>query len=254
MMLRSYITAVVLVACLSHFGDAAITGWTEPSTISGATGEADNIQIAEDTALEATIATFNATSDGTVESYELVTTDTPFVLNSTTGELTLSTALDFETQINHTIEVKATDSADAVGTATVVITVTDVNEAAPTFGATSFSVCVTDGSAAGTSIITFSATDTDTGDSIVYSIDSGNNGTDLAIAGSQLKVDTGKTLDKNRTDTYYLVILATDTVATVRSGSATYTINVETSCSRSKAAALTMTFMTLFLALIASLN
>ncbi|XP_060575670.1 protocadherin-3-like isoform X2 [Ruditapes philippinarum] len=253
MMLRSYITAVVLVACLSHFGDAAITGWTEPSTISGATGEADNIQIAEDTALEATIATFNATSDGTVESYELVTTDTPFVLNSTTGELTLSTALDFETQINHTIEVKATDSADAVGTATVVITVTDVNEAAPTFGATSFSVCVTDGSAADTSVTTFSATDEDSGDTITYSINSGDTNTNFKIATAELQVNTGNTLERATTATYTLVVHAADDDSPSLTGSATYTVNVQTSCS-SGAAALTMTFITLFLALISSLN
>ncbi|XP_060569745.1 protocadherin beta-8-like isoform X2 [Ruditapes philippinarum] len=253
-MLRFDITAVVLVACLFNFGDAAITGWAAPSIISSASGNADDITIAEDKALEDTVATFNATSNnGTVASYELVTTGTPFVLNSTTGVLTLTSALDFESQINHTIAVKATDDGGADGTATVVITVTDINEATPTFGATSYTVCVTDGLVAGTRVTTFSATDADTADTITYSIHSGNNNTDLTISAAELKVASGKTLDKNTTDTYYLVIHAVDSVGTVRTGSATYTVNVETSCN-SEAAALTMTFITLFLALIASLN
>jgi hypothetical protein len=44
---------------------------------------------------------------------------------------------------------RVTDSASNVGTATVTITITDFNEAAPVFGKTSYTVCVADGSAAG---------------------------------------------------------------------------------------------------------
>jgi Ethanolamine utilization protein EutJ (predicted chaperonin) len=48
---------------------------------------------------------------------------------------------------------RATDDGGAVGTATVVITVSDVNEATPTFGATSYTVCVPDGLVAGNSVL-----------------------------------------------------------------------------------------------------
>jgi hypothetical protein len=89
-----------------YITDATISGWTGPSAIGSASGEADNIQVAENIAVGDAIAIFNATSDGTVDSYLLETAGTPFVINSTSGELTLNTALDFETQINHTIEVK----------------------------------------------------------------------------------------------------------------------------------------------------
>ncbi|XP_060599483.1 protocadherin beta-15-like, partial [Ruditapes philippinarum] len=236
---------------------AQITGWTGPSVIATASGTATGINQDEDTATGTTIATFVATPSGgdSIASYELLTTGTPFEISSPAGVLTLSTALDFETTTTYTIEVKATDNNGTPnsGTATLVITVTDVNEATPTFSATSYTVCVTDASAAGTTVTTFSATDADTSDTITYSINTGNTNTDFEIATAELKVATGKTLDRNTTASYTLVIHAEDSVATVRTGSATYTVNVQTSCS-SGAAALTITFITLFLALISSLN
>ncbi|XP_060571561.1 protocadherin beta-4-like [Ruditapes philippinarum] len=251
-MLRSYITAVVLVACLFNCGDAVITGWTSPSVIATTSGTAGGISIAENTALDTTISTFTATSHGAVTSYTLLTPGTPFSLVTVTGVLKLSTALDYETTISYTIEVEATDDASAVGTATVVITITDVNEA-PAFSQISYNVCATDGSAADTSVTTFSASDEDANDVITYVFASGNVNTDFKIATAELKVNTAKTLDRAITATYTLVVHATDDGSPGLTGTATYTVNVQTSCSGT--AALTMTFITLFLAsLISSLN
>ncbi|XP_060608171.1 cadherin-7-like [Ruditapes philippinarum] len=208
----------------------------------------------EDTAVDATIATFTATptSPDTIASYELLTADTPFKISSPGGLLTLTSALDFETKSSYVIEVKATDNnaSPNSGIATLTITVTDVNEA-PEFGQASYTVCVTDGSAADTSVATFSASDQDATNTITYSI-TGDANDDFKISTAELQVNTGKTLNTSRTAKYTLVIHATDNGSPVQTGTSTYTINVQASCNG--ATALTVTLMTLLLALIVSLN
>ncbi|XP_060596895.1 protocadherin alpha-3-like [Ruditapes philippinarum] len=244
---------VVLAVNLFEFGDAEITGWTKPSVISGASGTATGISKAEDVAVDSEIAEFTATPTGSgvsISGYELLTTNTPFEMSG--AKLNLKSELNFESASSYVIEVKATDTASEVGTATVTITITDVNEAAPAFGKTSYTVCVADGSAAGTSVTTFSATDEDTANTISYSINSGDTNSDFKVSTADLEVNTGKTLDMATTATFTLVIHATDDGSPAQSGSATYTVNVQTSCNG--AAALTVTFMTLLLALIVSLN
>ncbi|XP_060575777.1 protocadherin alpha-1-like [Ruditapes philippinarum] len=249
----SGVVIVVLAVNLFEFGDAQIGGWTSPAGITGASGVATDVTKAEDVAVGDEIVKFtaNPSTSQSISSYELLTADTPFAISSTNGSLTLSSSLDYESTPSYVIQVKATDSASQVGTATLTITVTDVNEA-PVFGETSYTVCVADGSAADTSVTTFSATDQDSGDVITYTINSGDTNSDFKISTADLQVNTGKTLDMATTATYTLVIHATDDGSPAQSGSATYTVNVQTSCNG--AAALTVTFMTLLLALIVSLN
>ncbi|XP_060575675.1 uncharacterized protein LOC132733095 [Ruditapes philippinarum] len=105
-MLRFDITAVVLVACLFNFGDAAVTGWNTPGGITGGGGAATDIAKDENTALNAVIVTFEATGDAAITGYALVSTNTPFSLDTSSGELTLTTALDYETATSHTVEVE----------------------------------------------------------------------------------------------------------------------------------------------------
>lgn len=240
---------VVLAVNLFEFGDAQITGWDEPAGITGASGVATDVEKAEDVAVGDEIVKFTATASSgeTISSYELLTADTPFAISSTDGSLTLSSALDYESTPSYVIQVKATDSASQVGTATLTITVTDVNEA-PVFGETSYTVCVADGSAADTSVTTFSATDQDSGDVITYTINSGDTNSDFKISTADLQVNAGKTLDMSTTSKYTLIVHATDDDGTAKTGSSTFTINVQSSCNG--AAALTVTLMTLLLALI----
>jgi hypothetical protein len=92
---------------LTFMTDAQITGWSSPSEIAdAASGTMTTITKAENIAVGDTIAQFTAaTTSGDIDSYELLTTGTPFSL-STGGLLTLSTALDYETATSHIIEVK----------------------------------------------------------------------------------------------------------------------------------------------------
>ena len=64
-----------------------------------------------------------------------------FAIHSTTGDITVAGALDFETTDEYTLEVTVTDggSPSLSGTATITITVTDVNEA-PTASVATFEV------------------------------------------------------------------------------------------------------------------
>ena len=88
--------------------------------------------VAEDAAVGADIgAPVEATDDdsGDTLTYTLSGTDrTSFTINSRTGQLMTSAALDFDTKTSYSVTVTATDSADAIDTIDVTITVTDVDE------------------------------------------------------------------------------------------------------------------------------
>jgi hypothetical protein len=80
----------------------------------------------------------------------------------------------------------------------------------------------------------------------------GDTNSDFKISTAELQVNTGKTLATSRTAKYTLVIHATDDGTPMKTGTATYTVNVQAACNG--AAALTVTLLTLLLALLASLN
>ena len=86
--------------------------------------------VAEDAAVGADVGTpVEATDAGDTLSYTLGGTDAAsFTINSRTGQLTTSAALDFEMKASYSVTVTATDSADASDSIEVTITVTDVDE------------------------------------------------------------------------------------------------------------------------------
>ena len=90
--------------------------------------------VAEDAAVGADIgAPVEATDDdsGDTLTYTLSGTDrTSFTINSRTGQLMTSAALDFETKTSYSVTVTATDRADASDSIDVTITVTDVDDTA----------------------------------------------------------------------------------------------------------------------------
>ncbi|XP_053385354.1 protocadherin Fat 2-like [Mercenaria mercenaria] len=247
--------ALLAFAGLFQEGDAQITGWTVPSITGAATGTgAAPISFPENQAVGATSTSFTATPTGpdTIASYTLLTAGTPFSVTSASGLITLDSALDFETTASYTVEVQAVDSNGTpnTGTATVTISVTDVNEA-PTFSAASMLACVADGSTAGQSVSTLTATDQDTGDTITYSINSGDSNSHFTFSGAELQVNTGVTLDMSTTASYALVIRATDNDGTPLFGSTTLTVTVG-NCSNSATAlviSIMMTLMTLVVSL-----
>ncbi|WAR10936.1 FAT-like protein [Mya arenaria] len=222
--------------------EAAVTGWTAPGVIATTDGSftilAENA-IAEGSAVGTSLFTATATADNAVGPYILVDdAGGKGTIDGGTGVVSLATGqtLDFETAPTLIFGVKATDGTDnGVGTATITLTISDVNEA-PAYVEAQFTACVEDNSGADTLVGTYTATDPDAGDSITYSIATGDTNSEFAYGtDGQLKVAPSKTLDKSATPTYTLVLHATDDDAAPLIGTATVTLSVESTCSGAEA-------------------
>ena len=100
-----------------------------------------SVSVSESASIGDVVTTFVATdADGDDLTYALQTSGTvPFSLDASSGELTISTALDYETTATYTVTVVVTDSGkgNLEDTATATLTVTDADEAPVlAFGAT----------------------------------------------------------------------------------------------------------------------
>ena len=149
-------------------------------------------------------------------------------INETTGEMTVASALDYETTASYSLEVTVTDggSTPLSGTATLTITVTDENEA-PIANDTTFSVVET--TASGTEVGTVTATDPDQtspDNTLTYTITSGNTGNAFAINSTTGAVTVAGALDYAITASYSLVVTVADGGSPSLRGAATLTIMV----------------------------
>ncbi|XP_060597402.1 cadherin-7-like isoform X5 [Ruditapes philippinarum] len=226
--------------CLIFLGlflrsDATITSWTTP-TISAASG-AGTLSVNEDKALNDAIETYVAVTDKASVTYALVTAVPPFAVSSA-GELTITSELDHETQDRYyTLEIKATDNDGGEGTATITVTVADVNEA-PSFAKTTSGKRISKDSATGTTIMTVTATDPDDSDVLKYSIHSGDTNNDFTIDEASGLIKTAKAISGTTTNAYSLVIHAVDDDTPKETGMTTVVVWVE-DCSCSGAASVT---------------
>jgi len=84
----------------------------------------------------ATVAASDADRGETV-TFSWVTSQTGFTLDQMSGEILLAGALDRETTPSYSLLVKASDGANTA-TATVTLTVTDVNDNSPVFNPASY--------------------------------------------------------------------------------------------------------------------
>ncbi len=146
-------------AAVWDFGDSGSYPTLRATTTAPATNQAPVFPtatatrtVAENTASGQNIGAPVAATDpdtGDTLTYSLEGTDaTSFVVVSTSGQLQTAAALDFETDAQYDVRVRATDGGGLTDTIDVTIVVTDVNEppgapAAPTFGtATTTSLAV----------------------------------------------------------------------------------------------------------------
>ena len=205
----------------------------EASTVSD-----DAFSVAETSAIgtEVGVGTVTATdpdqtSPNNTLTYAITGGDTggAFAINSTTGEITVASALDFETTDEYTLEVTVTDggSPSQTSTATLTITVTDVNEA-PTASDAPFSVA--ENSATGTAVGTVVATDPDlaslSNGTLMYTITGGNTGNVFAINSTTGAMTVADVLDYETTASYSLVVTVTDGGSPSLSSTAMLTITV----------------------------
>ncbi len=147
---------------------------------------------------------------------------------SNAGVITVanSAALNFETTPTFSLTVQATDNGTPVqsGSGTVVVNLTDVNEA-PVPSGGPFSVA--ENSATGTTVGTVTFTDQDTGQSHTFAITAGNTGGAFSIdSAGVIKVATPAALDFETTPTFSLTVQVTDNGTPVLSGSTTVVVNL----------------------------
>lgn len=152
----------------------------------------DSTSIAEDAAIDATVGTFSTTDANSTDTftYSLVagTGDTDNASFSIDGDtLTLNTVLDFETKDSYTVRVRSTDTFGLFTEQDFTISVTNVNEAATELAIDSDELA--SGQPSGTTVGTLSSNDPDSGDTITFTLVSGDGDTDNAsftISGDEL--------------------------------------------------------------------
>ena len=133
-----------------------------------------------------------------------------FAINSSTGQLTVAGALDFEGTASYVLTVQVADNgvAPRSSTATVTVSVTNVNEAPVLADATR---SVAENSAIGTTVgVALAGTDPDAGTTLSYSITGGNAAGKFAINSSTGQLTVAGALNFETTPSYALTVRASD--------------------------------------------
>ena len=167
--------------------------------------------IAENTASGRNIGTAIAATDadGDTLTYTLGGTDAAaFRINSTSGQLRTSAALDYETKSSYAVSISVSDTNDGSDSIAVTIRVTDINEA-PSFPTETATRTVAENTASGTNIGTaIAATDADE-DILIYTL----GGTDAAafrINNTSGQLRTSAALDYETKSSYAVSISVSD--------------------------------------------
>ena len=144
------------------------------------------------------------------------------------GEITLKSALDYETDQNHELTIRV-DINDEHVIKTLTINVEDVNEA-PTLSASDASGTIDENVDLGTAVtsITFTADDVDVGDNLTYHIKGGTGATVFAIneQTGAISLASGQSLNHEGIDSYTLDIAVRDPDE-LESDPVEVTVNVE---------------------------
>ncbi len=184
-----------------------------------------NFSVAEDAAIGAAVGTASATDaddDGITYTIESGNGDGKFAINGDSGAITLAGELDYEEDTSHTLTVQASDDDGGTDTATVNVSVTDVDEnSPPAFGSATYNFSIAEDAAIGAAVGTASATDADD-DGITYTIESGNGDGKFAINGDSGAITLAGELDYEEDTSHTLTVQASDDDG----GTDTATVNV----------------------------
>ena len=174
-------------------------------------GDSTTRSIAENstsgTNIEAAIAATDA--DNNTLAYLLSGTDaSSFAIDSTTGQLKTSAALDHETKASYTVTVTVSDGT-TIDRITVTITVTDVNEAPVFADGSSITLSIDENTATGSNIgSTLSATDPDD-DTLTYTL-GGTDAASFSIVGTTGQLKTKSDLDYETKSSYEVTVSVSD--------------------------------------------
>ncbi len=153
-----------------------------------------------------------------------------FAINSTTGAITVAGTLDYETTASYSLMVTVTEggSIPLSGTATITITVTDVNEHAPVFARGTTTVDVAEGTTVATTVV---AMDADTGQTVTFTLTGGADENLFSISQTgELTFNTAPDFemptDVGMNNVYDVMITATDGQPSPMTATQTLTITV----------------------------
>ncbi|KAK2529500.1 Celsr3 [Columba guinea] len=143
-----------------------------------------------------------------------ISADTPFVVNSATGWITVSGPLDRESVEHYFFGVEARDhgSPSLSASASVTITVMDVNDNRPEFTQKEYFIRLNEDAAVGTSVLSVTAIDRDVNSAITYQITGGNTRNRFAIStqGGMGLITLSLPLDYKQERRYVLTVTASD--------------------------------------------
>ncbi|KAJ7997632.1 hypothetical protein DPEC_G00214140 [Dallia pectoralis] len=138
----------------------------------------------------------------------------PFTINNSTGWIVVSEGLDRETADFYKFAVEAVDHGSPAmsSSASVSVTVVDVNDNVPTFTLRLYSLKMNEDTVVGTSVLALSAIDRDTNSVVTYQISSGNTRNRFAITSQTAAgvITLALPLDYKQERQYVLTVTASD--------------------------------------------
>ncbi|XP_071178274.1 protocadherin Fat 4-like [Mytilus edulis] len=149
---------------------------------------------------------------------------------SSSGVITVNSALDAATQSLYYLTVSAIDGGtpSLTGTCKVRITISDINDQTPSFSAAMYNLSLSELVNVNDIVFPFRASDADTGpySIITYSIASGNGDFRFSIDPLTGDLKLAGILDRETTDSYVLEVQASDSGIPVNTGTTVLTITV----------------------------
>ena len=166
--------------------------------------------------VSATVYTLSATdtdSSDTLEYFLSGVGSGDFSILSSTGLVSLSSALDYERKSSYVFSVIVRDGNGGHSTSSLTVTVSDENDS-PDFIGTPYSASLDEDVPIGTTVLQVSATDQDTSDTLTYSL-AGNHNSDFSIGSNSGIITTAVALDYEAISSYSLTVSVTDGTVTV---------------------------------------
>ena len=170
-------------------------------------------------------ATDRDSGTNAVIKYRFSPEESAFVINETTGVVTVNGSLDRETKANYTLSVNASDGVHFC-TANLSIILIDVNDNPPVFNKANYNVSIPENLPVGSRVLQVFASDKDKGINakIVYSIDKNASDT-FSIERKNGSITLLKSLDYEYRSSYVISISAANE-DTLQSTSTSVTIDV----------------------------
>ena len=151
-----------------------------------------------------------------------------FIVNTTTGSVTVNSDIDREMSDTYTLGVMATDGGGRSAQSRVEIIITDINDNSPVFSPSSYTITVYENASINFNLITVTATDADAAgpnSDISYSIPSGNDGNLFRISSTGV-ISIVSALDFETAMSHSLIVQATDNGTPSRTSTAVVSVTV----------------------------